>query len=347
MAGDVDRAFLEQIKTTFLSDHLPHNVIVFLGVLVLVLAVIIIAALVIRAGRRRAAGREVTRRIDEPLRIERILRQALNRRVRLEIRFRRSEGQAPFISANITDLSAERIELELAGHVVPTTDWRGRQVEAFFRLERQGGRPEFHAFEARILDVRQTPAGYAVLGISLPAQIESRQKRMHLRFELPPDLPHGLVAWPELNDAEGRLSSVPGGWGPPALSLVSERHHTGRLIDVSGGGLKLELPSPVAGSMALPGLARGSRLIIRLDLNEPQSGEMERHFLHAVVQHLLEDFASKRRSVGLRFLSYGRRQAETPDRVFWIRIESYRGVESIDNWVFKRHLELYRDKGLA
>ncbi|WP_425266027.1 PilZ domain-containing protein [Desulfohalovibrio reitneri] len=116
-------------------------------------------------------------------------------------------------------------------------------------------------------------------------------------------------------------------------------------MNLSAGGLRFEAPPDSQEHGETAELKIGDRFYLRLDLESPADNESIRYFLYGRVRNAYEDFASRRKEVGLRFLSQARRPSDNPDSLAWSPIDDEAGVESIDNWVFKRHLEMHRERG--
>ena len=89
-------------------------------------------------------------------------------------------------------------------------------------------------------------------------------------------------------------------------------------------------------------MARHPVLFMRLEL-EPVGGlTIPPYFLAARLRTKAQDFDNGRLMLGYEFVEFGANNDDS--NIDWVKIEPDKGIEDLTTWVFKRHLELYRQR---
>lgn len=350
----MDRQFLETFKNTFFNYSFSSDAVLFLLGLLIFLLTAALAGVLFNKFLRRKENRLPTNWVVDPRRINEILNNALEERAKLELRFAHEDPiGGRFISGAFVEIGKQAVVLELSDLVDVSSSWIGRKLEAFFKVssprserkkEHKGA--TFFTFTAEILGVKKTSKEYVAVTVAFPASMEAKQKRTHLRLDPPSSLIYGVNLWRESRTDQGKVNSNISTWEPPLLIMDQDVRDVMILQNISAGGIRLEIQ---------PGWQKedtdifdlGNRFIVRLDLFNPTENNVDRHYLYTVVRNKFEDFTTHRLEVGLKFLATGYPSVEDPDILHWSVAKDGNGVETIDNWVFKRHLELYRNTGMV
>lgn len=277
-----------------------------------------------------------------------LLKTALDQRVKIDLLLEHNSAQSKFIPCTILDASEHGVVLELTESVRLSQEWLGRQAEAYFKIKSdETQRPQFYEFTSEIAAIGASQHGNTVATMEFPQKIELRQKRSHLRIDPQSSAIRSFLLWPETRGADGRLEGEIAAWGHPILHHEYGRGSHVRIVNISGGGIRFEFHTASLQARERPKFNLGDRFFVEVDLYEAEEEESIRLFAHAKVRNAFEDHASKRLEIGLEFLGQGQKTLDRPDFVLWRALPDDMGVETIDNWVFKRHLEMHREKGIA
>ncbi|MFW5487601.1 MAG: hypothetical protein ACNI3A_04150 [Desulfovibrio sp.] len=351
----MDRQFLETFKNTFFNYSFSSDAALFLLGLLLFLLTAVLAGVLFNKFFRHKESRLPTNLIVDRQRIDKILNNALQERAKLELRFAHEDpAGGRFISGAFVEIGKEAVVLELSDLVDVSSSWIGRKIEAFFKVSSpRAGRKKskhkgatFFTFTVEILGIKKTSEEYVAVTVAFPHSIEAKQKRTHLRLDPPSSLIYGVNLWKESRTAMGKVNSNISTWEAPLLVMDQDVRDTMTLQNISAGGIRLEI-QPGWQKEDTDIFELGKRFIVRLDLFNPTENNVDRHYLYTVVRNKYEDFTTHKLEVGLKFLATGYPSAEDPDILHWEVAKGENGVETIDNWVFKRHLELYRNTGMA
>jgi hypothetical protein len=343
----VDRSFLEGVKDQFASwGVVPEMSTVLLITLAATLLVVILVLLVNFHIKRRRGEPVPVDWIVNKSEIRRIFQEVQGQRAKIELSFAHQGLRSTSTSCSLEGFSDEALALEASGFITVTEDWIGRKVECSFGLlvSKHSEMMRFHVFESEIIGVRSPDRGPTQIVLSFPDKLVLQQKRFHLRVEPPARYILGLALWPEKSDSLGRREERLKNWGKPKIVYNSAETSPVRAINVSAGGLRLGfLPEAVRDTGLTFDI--GERYFILIDLFEPESDRKLRFWLAARVRNRYEDFQSKRLSVGFQITGLGRPD-ESGRNIEWSEV-SDQGLELLGNWTIKRHLEMYRKKGLA
>jgi|GEM_PF-2589796 len=277
---------------------------------------------------------------------------ALNQRARFDIVLENKAARSRFIPCALVASGDDGVSLELSEVIQLSDEWLDQRAKVYFKLKLEDpDLPSFFGFAAEIVNVGVSPHGATVVTVRLPDRIELRQKRSRLRIEPPFKLVRNFTVWPEQRNEEGSLSQDPRAWGAPLLRLDPKNPRAVRILDISGGGVKVLVQQ---GTMQQrftgdrrPQFVPGVRFFIDLGLHDPKTNALLRLLLHATVKTASTRGSSRDLEMGMAFTAEARISAESPDLVEWRALTGDASVESIDNWVFKRHLDLHREKGVA
>ncbi|SMP68381.1 c-di-GMP-binding flagellar brake protein YcgR, contains PilZNR and PilZ domains [Desulfonatronum zhilinae] len=311
--------------------------------LTITIALILFLALVSAAVTlyRRARGSGTAGfSIHEPTKIQDILNEALQQRATHELRFQDESAQRTSFACSPTDIDpAVGITLEVSGFIKPQPSWVGRRVVCYFKIagQRKETKWLFFSFATTIIDIA-SPQAIQRIVLAIPDQLDRKQRRDHLRLDPPSeDIPE-LQIWPETLSNLHRPED-----DPPLLEyLVTQQENPLRVLNISAGGLLLELRPPLPKALGAD-LEKGHRFYIRLVLRDPEQGSAQTYQLLTQVRNVFIDPTHGKRLIGLSFVAH---LPVTEGSRRWKSLDG-KGVEEIEDWVFKRHLGLYREKGLV
>lgn len=273
--------------------------------------------------------------------IRSVLNQALRERATFDTMFQGEWSQrAHFTCALLAVDPGGGITLETPGYTHPQPSWVGRMVTCHFRVAsvRKDVKWLFYHFSSTIIDIQRHETRDAII-VTLPQQLQRGQRRAHLRLEpFTQDIPE-LQLWPE---TFSNLESVDPE-SPMATFLNTRADNPVHILNISAGGMLLEIRVPLH---QLPDevLEKGKRFYLSFLLRDPEDGGVKAFHLKARIRNLFTDPHDGRRLAGFSFTAYRKAPEDQPNN--WVLLDG-KGVEAIDDWVFKRHLQVYRQKGLV
>ncbi len=334
---------LRQISLAFFNSggHQPEGSrIVTTAVLVgaVVLAYFIWRRLGGGAAWNRQSGATVL-----PREISSILEQAMVLRSRIDMSFHPITTSRQTISCTLFELSETGITLEMPLGVTPSDSWMDKRMVCYFRIPRENRPPYFYTFISSVAGVwKKGDISYVVL--TIPSKVELGQKRKHLRLELPPRDIKDFRVWPAAEDGTFHFESDPGSWPKPLAVYTRDEHEGLRVLDLSGGGIKLAFDPHVYDGLD-DFVAKHPILFMRLELENVGEMTFTPYYLAARLRTKVQDPDHKAVMLGYEFVECCAEQGmETID---WIKVDAERGIDELVTWVFKRHLELYREREIV
>lgn len=325
-------------------DDAQKPLLITLG-LVVIFSIIYVAYVLHQ--RKFAQKPEITVARD-PDRITAILEQSVTERSTYEIQFA-GEGRqrAHFTCSPVQFAQGKEIVLELPGFIHPSNEWVGRIIFCFFRTSSGVKSPKwaFYKFQSTIAGVRKADQ-LEFITVVAPQELERSQRRQHLRLDPPSEEIPAVNIWPETAGALGNLEHPNA--HPPLLTFVHGRPENPlRVVNISGGGLLLEI-RPHTHRYLAENLAKGKRLFINLALRDEDKSTINEHVVLAQIRSVFWDQETGNLQIGLSFSAH---QATLPPDVKkgakkWVTLNG-QGVEAIEDWVFKKHLQMYREKGVV
>lgn len=346
--GLFDPGWWDVMLDSTTSGHFsPEATILTVGIFV-VAGGFIAAGFLLKLNFRQATPAD-TSGIENPAKIRALLETALTQRSKMRVSFVRDDPGAHSTDATILSVDRARgIELEMTSLVRASQSWVGKLVACDFRL-RLDPRRDYHnffAFVVPVLAIAKAGDDFVHMRVAWPKRLELEQKRAFLRIEPPRNAILELELWPELaaRGSQGRLTD-PATWGDPLLRFDPDQAGPDmELSNISGGGVRLDIQDlniRRQGSL----FEAGARFLMRLRLAEPETDEPLDYYLALRLQNIYGDpDAAGRKAYGFRFLSVC--PPPTEEGVLsWKSATA--GVPGIDDWVFRRHLEVYRARGDA
>ena len=278
-----------------------------------------------------------------PREISAILEQALLLRSRMDASFHPIAASRQTMSCTLRELSPDGVTLEMPLGVTPSEFWIGRLMACYFRIPRENRDPYFYTFVSAVKGVRREGDFHHVL-LEIPPKVELGQKRRHLRLELPPRDIKDFRVWAAAEDGTFHFEPDPEKWPAPLAEYTRDEQTGLRVLDLSGGGIKLSFdPGRYAGLEDF--VAKHPVLFMRLEL-EPVGGlVIPPYFLAARLRTKAQDFDSGRLMLGYEFVECC--SSDGGETIDWVRIEPENGIDELVTWVFRRHLELYREREIV
>ena len=316
------------------------------GSMVMTTAALVAAAVLGYAAWRRFGGSQGRRQSGAttvPREISAILDQALLARSRIDMSFHPITTSRQTISCSLRELTPAGVTLEMPLGVNPSDSWIGKPMACYFRIPRENRDPYFYTFVSPVKEVRQM-GDFHHLILDIPPRIELGQKRRHLRLELPSRDIKDFRLWPAAEDGTFHFESDPLKWPEPMAVYSQEEGRELRVLDLSGGGIKLSFdPSRYASLDEF--VAKHPVLFMRLEL-EPVGGlVIPPYFLAARLRTKAQDFDNGQLMLGYEFVECC--SSDGGETIDWIRIDPGEGIDELVTWVFKRHLELYREREIV
>lgn len=335
--------FLFKIQEAFFSGKLPPlawqaALVILGGAAGIGLLYFFIQKIFVREPEPLPLGR-VTVRED----VIHILRWALDLRSKVELSFERGDQSRQTLACSIVDLGDAGILLELPGHVEPSRAWIGRMAECYFRVKVDKRNTLFYWFSSTILDLK-SHGDYPAILLAFPEGVDLKQKRRHLRIDPPSRSVRDLAIW-TAKFGENGFERDTNSWGPPLIRMT-DKNSPLHLINLSASGLRSSISSRPA-VVDLDLLDKGQMIFIHLHLNEPSGTEPLDYWLLGRIQNFYIDSQNHFAECGVLFIARGEVDPSSPVLRSWATITPEEGINDLESWVFKRHLELYRDKGLV
>lgn len=277
---------------------------------------------------------------------------ALGQRARFDIMLESKDARSRFIPCALVSSSDDGVSLELSEMIQLSDEWLGQKAEVYFKLKLENpDLPNFFGFEAEIASLGVSSHGATLITVRLPDRIELRQKRSRLRIDPPFKLVRNFTVWPERREEDGSLARDPKTWGEPLMRHDPKDPRAIRILDISGGGIKVLVQQKAIAQRFTDGrrplFFPGARFFIDLGLHDPKSNTLLRLLLQATIKTASTKGPSRDLEMGMAFTAQARISPDSPNQVEWRVLAGDDSVEGIDNWVFKRHLDVHREKGIA
>lgn len=353
--GTVDRDFLDSIQRNFYSAK-PEGQALTLLIVVMALAILLFAlALVLpRIVAAIRGPRYPEGWVFDPKKVRAMLQDVVDRRSKLEIRFHAESGGATATFCSPVELGDEGLVMEMNAPADMAKSWVGRDIHCFFRvMEPRKKATIFYTFRADIVTVKGLAEDLTHLTVALPDRLELYMQRHHLRIDPPTDTVLGLALWPVFEERRQEMEENFKAWGKPRLYLAPGKAASIGMENLSAGGVRVRLEAQAA-KEAIP--ARGPRapgevhirdeFFCLMNLFDPEEDEKLTYWLRCRVQNLYEDYATKDLELGMRFMARAEVLDKATGELVWMPVAEG-GMESLAQWVMRRHLTMFREKGVA
>jgi len=278
-----------------------------------------------------------------PRDISSILDQAMLLRSRIDMSFYPITTSRQTISCTFFELAQAALTLEMPLGVSPSDSWIGKLMVCYFRIPRENKPPYYYTFTASVTGVwKMGDISYVVLGI--PSKVELGQKRKHLRLELPSRDIKDFRIWPATEDGSFHFESDPQNWPAPLAVYTREASDGLKVLDLSGGGIKLSFDPKLYDGLD-DFVAKHPTLFMRLELEHVGDMEFPPYFMAARLRTKAQDFDHGITMLGYEFVECC--SIDGSQTIDWVKIDPEKGIDELVTWVFKRHLELYREREIV
>lgn len=346
-ATSYDKDFLEGVKGGFNSVGISGELFAYIIIVFALVGAVFLLAKMLEPlySKMRLKGLPaywVVRKKD----ILNILQYAVAERSKFEMKFLPSEYARPVAVCTLLEIKPSGLTFEVGSGASVTKRWLDRSAEFYFRIKGDNKQHIYYRLTSTVVGVKKLPNDLNTIITEFPDKLELQQKRSFLRLEPPAQYLLGLAVW---HDKGSPKPAEVNRWGRPHLLHQPDRAANPVMVeDVSAGGMRLLITRSALKNSNLS-LSIADRLYIVLDLYDPEVSRKRRFWLQSRVQHVYEDFETRNAEYGLQFIAWGRPRKEEEDGVVsvdWREIEQD-GIELLGSWIMKRHLELYRDKGIV
>lgn len=272
--------------------------------------------------------------------IRHILDRTVTERSRYELQFTSADGKRRATAlCTCVHIDDANLTLECSSVAPPRTSWAGRRVDLLFRLQ-EGACEVFYGFHTTVSGTSLNDEGIVLVHVSLPPMLERKQKRAFLRLTPPPHLIRGIDMWelpPGVSD-KGEWS--PHRLPPPMATASPDGGDALNLINISGGGLRLQISRDITKKGGLRYDA-DLRLLLRLALYDPDEGRVLYYWLKCSHRNHFTETETQHTETGLQYREWGVTTAPMAS-VTWTPARPDGEVEPLTRWTLRRHLELYR-----
>jgi hypothetical protein len=348
-APSFDRPFLNEIKESFQQLwHSPEALPYLLATLLAIFFVVLLGLLYNRFARHRYKNVLPPGWYVDADKIQEILEVALEQRSKFELRFLPTDYTRRAAACALLDIGAETLTLEPPTYVEAGQNWVDREIECFFRINEERGQVFFYRFTSTIQAVSYAPQDIARVEVEFPKLLHNHQKRGFLRISPPAHLFMGVAIWLERSlpqNERGAPAADLSRWSKPLFTYIPDKKSNPvQVKNISAGGLRLGIERSAVKGRDIE-MRLSDRIVILLDLYDPDTERKKRFWLRCRVQNFQEDFDTKDLEIGLQFVGVGRLEENGEKRVIWFDVGED-GIEPMAVWVMQRHLELFREKGL-
>ncbi|MBU1004158.1 MAG: PilZ domain-containing protein [Proteobacteria bacterium] len=342
----IDRSFLGSVKDTFGGLGFKPEGLEMIGWTIAIACLAGGLAILANHYFFRRATPIPSGTIIDPSQVAELLQAACDQRHKIEFSFSRDEQISRPLYCSIETLDEGNLILNAGDYIQAHQGWIARPVVCYFRVSARGGSgtAQFYNFESEVAGINKRPDGSTLLTLPLPDRVRMQQKRIHLRMEPPLEYMLGIAIWPELFSEDGQLERRLKRWGKPALAHHAAETGQMHVANISAGGLRIDVPRQTIKETELD-FHIGQRFYILTELYDPDMKRKQRLWFIGRVQNRYEDFSTKDLEVGLKFLEIGNISDPETMEIAWTKVGG-QGIDNLGNWIQRRHLELYRSKGI-
>ncbi len=266
----------------------------------------------------------------------RLLEEAMAQRSRCHLALPENVVGLKNLDCAILESSTRGVLLESVGKAAAGPHWVGLDVKGYFRLviKRQALDEIYYTFDSRIKAAAASPAGLARLRLVEPERLVLGQRRKSLRLEPDVDRLREAFFWRYDKTAGFSLDY-------PALRSADFRNGRARLVNLSAGGLGLGVSAALAGPRGIKA-AKGDRLVVRLELDEPRATAANDFWMVAKVCHVEASGCGGDLQFGLQFLASGSLDAKA-GKIRWRPVEGHI-IPDLADILYYWHLDRHREK---
>ncbi len=338
---------LNEIRDSFISRSFNVDEVRWLLIGVAALCVVMLLIFVVRTILARRRRYTPYGSVTEPELIRSILRQAFDQRRYVELQFESHAGsRRPTLRCSPEYLGPDSIIVEPAGIKQLSDKWLNRPVQAYFHLSIERNFV-YYTFASRISGIHSPRKDVCNLRLDMPKMLENRQKRAFLRLPPPPEFLLGAALWHDWSMPGDDVMHDLSLWSRPLLLVYPGRMEQFRILDLSAGGMRICIPHDVARALQLQ-FSAVEHIIVLVELFDPENGKRLRWWLRCRIQSVWVDLPRRDIHLGVQFQAWAKPRENRTDEarggeLEWLRLSDAGEVESIGNWIMRRHLEMFRD----
>ncbi len=338
--------FSEEFKRSFASSGLTPELLTLISWVLGIACGILVLGMVAQLVWRYRHPKQGHHHMNQPRRIMALLEQGLTERSRFELTFDTEILQGEGIHSYPVALNTKELTLDLPDQVAPKPAWIGRPVTIYFSLMTQGHSRTFYTFQSTIAAIDRDPSGLNLLRILLPAHIAIGQRRMHFRLAPDKSTIFEVMLWLTPHQPWAKNHTGPTRWGLPMA-----RHHlmqpetssaSLKIVDLSAGGCRIAIANNPRLNTYLDN-NQSPDVLLFLSLLDQEGGNLE-IYLVGKIRAVICDPLENTRSLGIAFTMTGHLQQPTGHHITWTPLSKEEGHPEIGNWVFKQHLNLFRQQ---
>lgn len=338
---------LSEIQQSFYSRTFDLEAVSnWLLALFLVIALLLLGLLIKTLIERRIRYKPHGSITDETA-IREILREAFDQRRPFEVQIQTQYGRRrPTLRCAPEYVGQVSLTIEVNGLNSLSDRWLGRPVMVFFRVL-LAKKFTYYTFASKIESIHSPKQGVCHITLPLPVRLENRQKRSFLRITPPHDFILGAAIWcgEDMPKPEA-LQELPE-WPRPTLLQLPGRTQQFQMLDLSAGGARVGIVNQIIRSYRLQ-FSAVEQLILMIDLFDPEQDKRLRYWMLCRIQNIWREHSTRDIQMGLQFLAWAKPKesadnSDEPAGIEWLRLSPASEVESLGNWIMRRHLELFRD----
>jgi c-di-GMP-binding flagellar brake protein YcgR len=264
--------------------------------------------------------------------VRELLHNAIVQRSTLEIEFTSEEIQGRVVSGPCSLIEDDMVIVDVGlEHTLQT--WIGGLVEVSFKLDYKDTSAYYH-FASQVIGMRHGPQAIAV-ELALPPHILPTQKRSYMRITPLPSHMLGIGLWP-LDPAQP-LPQDSTGLGTAALSYRPGRVDQCSLVNLSAGGMRMEVPLALLHQLPA-NLTLESQLLCLLLLRAPDDDlPMPFWFACTVVSLLKNQEDASNVTIGLKFRAWALSETGSHE-IDWFPAGKTGEVAPLATWVLRHQL---------
>lgn len=276
-----------------------------------------------------AKNRSPRSALEDPTFIAEVLNKALDRRSRFHVRFMDPEFKARTLEGVCTAVRSKTLRID-AGLSYDVPSWRNQKVRVSFTLTTPRG-ATFYSFVSILTDFT-SQRGSSTLGLMLPRQLHTEQRRAFVRLSPLRGMVDALSMWTE----EPAVTAITTPVSMPEPDIGFDGID---LSDISAGGAKLLLLGKLCTDLSIE-----KKDIVRLHalLSGAENKSNLSLWLEGEVLMLKEHVDGM--LLTLRFRRWAQEGEDSQAEFSWFPVNNEGAVPPLAAWVMHKHLEIHRDR---
>ncbi|MDQ7031123.1 MAG: hypothetical protein Q9M37_00180 [Desulfonauticus sp.] len=335
-------SFFEQIRNSLQFAGINPAIINFLYYFTVFLILFLIVLLVINYFlRKKEEQNNVIEfgKIKDKDSIKHVLDFALRQRSRFDLKLEKS-SQIIYTTFVDYDDKLQFLYIELPLYVKMKKSFLGRKLSCFFRIG-DNLNPIFYNFQSVIEGYDFDDKGFCILRIKFPEVVFLGQKRRFLRIEIPSKYLKVVQVWPSVLDKFAGFSKNVLTWGEP-LAKYDEENKELLLKDISGGGIKLGIKKDKIKNLS-KFKKENEYVFLYIEFEDKSLSPAFFYFICRLKNvYFTDESELDFYFFGFQFVAEGK--LDKKGEIEWNDIALDQGCERLENWLFAKYLELYREK---